>query len=102
MSIITIVLGNKTFHLSCNDGSEEQLHNLALKLNENITQMKSINPTASFDLLLVMSALSLQEQVQDLSNKINKDKIPHDEEKFAETLSTIAGYLENLAKKVGK
>ncbi len=52
-----------------------------------------------------MSALSLQEQVQNLTNKIAKidgDKIPCEEEKFAETLSTIAGYLEELARKIGK
>lgn len=52
-----------------------------------------------------MSALSLQEQVQNLTNKIAKidgANIPPEEEKFAETLSTIAGYLEGLARKIGK
>ncbi|MCC8371689.1 MAG: cell division protein ZapA [Rickettsia endosymbiont of Pseudomimeciton antennatum] len=105
MSIVTIILGSKTFQLACSDGSEEELCNLATKLNENITQIKKVSPSASFELLLVMSALSLQEQVQNLTNKIAKidgDKIPCEEEKFAETLSTIAGYLEDLARKIGK
>lgn len=105
MSIITITLGSKTFQLACSEGSREELCNLAAKLNENIAQIKKVNPSASFELLLVMSALSLQEQVQNLTNKIAKidsANMPPEEEKFAETLSTIAGYLEDLARKIGK
>jgi cell division protein ZapA (FtsZ GTPase activity inhibitor) len=105
MSIVTIELGKKNFQLACNDGSENELCDLAFKLNENITQVKKANPSASFELLLVMSALKLQEQTENLTNeivKISGDKAPYEEEKFAETLITIAGYLENLAKKISK
>jgi hypothetical protein len=79
MSLVTITLGNKSFQLAVSD--------------------------ESFDLLMVILALSLQEQIQDLSHriaKIDSGSVPYEEEKFAETLTTIAGYLENLAKKIGK
>ncbi len=74
-------------------------------MNETIGQIKKLNPSASFELLLVMSALNLQEQVEKLSDKIveaDRDVVAPEEEKFAETLTSIAGYLESLAKKIGK
>jgi cell division protein ZapA (FtsZ GTPase activity inhibitor) len=105
MSIVTITLNNKNFQLLCNDGSENQLIELARKLDEKIAEIKTANPASSFELLLVMSALSLQDQTQNLNNKLDKingSKNNDEDEKFAETLSTIALYLENLAQKIGK
>jgi cell division protein ZapA len=105
MSIVTITLNNKNFQLSCSDGSEEQLYALANELNNKIIEVKHGNPSASSELLLVMTALSIQDQVRILSSKLNKItgiKDNNEDEKFAETLTTIAGYLENLAKKIGK
>jgi len=105
MSIVTITLGTRSFNLSCDSGSEEQLLQLSEKLGERIINIKSANPAASFELILVMTALGLQDQIQNLQVKLNKQDNSNDsvdEEKFAETLSTIAGYLENLAKKIGK
>ena len=105
MSIVTVTLGNKSFQLYCNSGEEEELLSLAAKLNNKITEIKLVNPTASFELLLVMSALNSQAELSNLTNKLEKttlQKNPQDEEKFAETLTTIAGYLENLARKMEK
>lgn len=105
MSIVTITLNNKNFQLSCADGSEEELISLALTLDKKINDIKTANPNASFELLLVMAALSVQDQVRTLSSKLgtfSNKKEDEEVEKFSETLSTIAGYLENLAKKIGK
>lgn len=104
MPIITITLNNKKFQLACNEGAEEQIHNLTFKLNEQVIELKKTSPSASFELLLVMTALRLQDQVQTLHNKlgVTNDNSYNPDEKFAETLSTIAGYLESLAQKIGK
>lgn len=105
MSIVTITLGSKNFQLACSNGSVQELNILVAKLNERITQMRKISPTASFELLLVMSALGLQEEVQNLTHQITNlhgGKNLKEGEQFAETLTTIAGYLENLARKIGK
>lgn len=105
MSIVTITLNNKNFQLFCNDGSEEQLHHLVAQVNEQIAEIKSVNSSASYELLLVMTVLSLQNQIQTLSLKLNTskdEKNQEENEQFSETLSTIASYLENLAKKIGK
>lgn len=67
--------------------------------------MKNSNPSASFELLLVMTALQMQDKLTELESKmgIKSDMVmAHESEKFAETLSTIAEYLESLAHKIGK
>lgn len=104
MSIVTITLGTKNLQLVCNDGSEGELRDLAFKLNETIGQIKKLNPSASFELLLVMSALDLQQQIQSLSDKIAQadSVVTPGEKECTETLAVIANYLENLAKKIGK
>ncbi|MCC8418157.1 MAG: cell division protein ZapA [Rickettsia endosymbiont of Glossina mortisans submortisans] len=105
MSIVTITLNNKSFQLYCNNGDEEELLSLANKLNDKIAEIKLGSPTASFELLLVMASLNAQAEIANLTEKLNKNgfqKNHPDEEKFAETLTTIAGYLENLARKMGK
>lgn len=105
MSLVTITLGNKNFQLAVSDEAKIELDNLTSKLNDTLMQIRTANPSASFDLLMVILALSLQEQVKDLSQKVAKidgGQVPHEGEEFAATLSTIAGYLENLAKKIGK
>jgi len=56
-------------------------------------------------LLLVIALLNAQSEITHLANKIETNSLQknsQDEEKFAETLSTIAGYLENLARKMEK
>lgn len=105
MSIVTVTLNNKSFQLYCNNGDEEKLLSLANKLNDKITEIKLVNPTASFELLLVMASLNAQAEIASITEKFEKNgfqKNHPDEEKFAETLTTIAGYLENLARKMGK
>ena len=105
MSIVTITLNNKNFQLSCDDGAEEQLKNLAASLSSRMLEIKQSNSSASFELLLVMAALSIQDQLESVTAKfghIQGDKNSGEEEQFAETLSTIAQYLENLAKKISR
>ncbi len=105
MSLVTITLGNKSFQLAVSEESKKEVEDLTSRLNDTLTQIRTANPSASFELLMVILALSLQKEVQDLSSKVARgsgSQPLYEEEKFAETLSTIATYLENLAKKIGK
>ena len=105
MSIVTITLNNKNFQLSCDAGAEEQLKNLGESLNSRMLEMKRANSSASFELLLVMAALSIQDQLESITTKfgkVNGNKNNNEDEQLRETLITIAQYLENLAKKIGK
>ncbi|ADE30315.1 cell division protein ZapA [Rickettsia prowazekii] len=105
MPIVTVTLNNKSFQLYCNNGDEEKVLSLADKLNDKIAEIKLSSPTASFDLLLVMASLNAQAEIAILTEKLYKNGFQnnnHEEEKFAETLTTIASYLENLARKMEK
>ena len=69
-SITSITLNNKVFKLVCNPDEEKELHKLANSLNNRLIQLKNKNHVASFELLLVMAALSLEEE--NLNLKTNK------------------------------
>jgi cell division protein ZapA (FtsZ GTPase activity inhibitor) len=105
MSIVTITLNNKNFQLACSPESEEQLKSLAAEIDKRVMEMKAANPSASSELLLVMTTLAMQDHIMTLESKLGEnpnDSPSQNNEEFAETLSTIASYLENLAKKIGK
>ncbi len=106
MPIVNIILNNRNFQLSCEDGAEEQLLNLVEKVSLELDAIKAQNKVASFELLLVILALSMQDKLQNMQNKLenlnNVNTYSSDDEKFAETLSTIAQYLENLAQKISR
>lgn len=105
MSIVTINLQSKQFQLACSPDSEKQLLTLASELNKTLSKMKEANPSASFELLLVMTALSAEDRIMTLESELGRsagDPGMQDNQQFAETLNTIAGYLENLAQKISK
>jgi cell division protein ZapA len=98
-------LNNKSFQLACSPDSENQLRGLAEEIDRQLSKMKASNPSASFELLLVMTALSQQDRISTLESKLGAtpDEIEvTNNSEFADTLSTIAGYLENLAQKIGR
>jgi cell division protein ZapA (FtsZ GTPase activity inhibitor) len=105
MPIVTITLNNKNFKLFCNDGSEELLHSLATTINDKMMQLKTTNQSAPFELLLILTTLSLQQEIHNLQDRLGSSEVDNDHnerEQFAETLSSIATYLESLAQKIGK
>ncbi|MGV2431986.1 MAG UNVERIFIED_CONTAM: cell division protein ZapA [Rickettsiaceae bacterium] len=101
MSIITITINNKKFQIGCNDGQENLVQNAAIKLSERIEMLKRVNPGASNELLLIMCALGLEDDNSSLREKLGNVDLD-DDKKLSETLSTIAGYLEDLANKIAK
>ena len=64
MSVVTITLQGKKFDLYCQAKDQNALFGLAEKLNQEISRMRLANPSASFELLLVMIALNFQNERQ--------------------------------------
>jgi cell division protein ZapA len=103
MPIVNITLSNKNFSLCCNDGEEELLRALSREVSDKINLLRESNKSASFELLLVLLGLSLQEEVASLTTKIQKlsdNNILIQQEQLADTLGQIASYLEELARKM--
>ncbi|MFK8040388.1 MAG: cell division protein ZapA [Rickettsiaceae bacterium] len=70
MKNITITLNHKQFTLVCDEESELLLNNLVPKLNEQISKLKKSNNSASFELLLVLCALNLQDKIENIEKQI--------------------------------
>ncbi len=99
MSVVTITINAKQFQIACNDGEEGLLQDAALKLSDKLEELKQFSPKAPTELLLIMCAVGLQDDNTALRSKLDRAGYGEDE-KLSETLSTIAGYLDDLAKKI--
>lgn len=100
MPIVTITLNDRNFKLSCPEESKEQLISLAEKLDIQLTKMKNANPSASFELLLVMVALSLQEEKQSNTPKNEQQILKEANEEFQSILSLIYSELKIVTGKL--
>lgn len=102
MAVVTVTINNKPFQIACNDGQELKVQEAAAAISQKISQLKSASSTAQTDLLLVMIALGLQDEVLTLRAKLACEGNNVEDEKVAETLSTIATYIESIAQKIAK
>lgn len=101
MSVVTITLNSKNFQIGCNDGEESLLRSAAEKLQRRIQEMREASPKATTEMLLIFCALALQDENTEIQAKLDSSGYS-DDEKISETLSTIANYLDELAKKITK
>ena len=99
MSIVTITLSNRDFKLYCPEESHAELYSLAAKLDNEINKVKQANPSASFELLLVMVALNLLDNKQKQTNLEAEDIAKETNEDFQVLLSSIFNELKVVAEK---
>ena len=97
MSIVTITLANKHFKLACSDESKPHIEKLAEKLDLELGDVSKGNPSASFEMLLVMTALGLmndkQSKAQESGGEIlEKANLDHEKQLFSifEELKIVA------------
>ena len=100
MSIVTITLSNRDFKLYCPEESHAELYSLAAKLDNEINKVRQANPSASFELLLVMVALNLLDNKQKQANLEAEDIAKETNEDFQLLLSSIFNELKVVAEKL--
>ncbi|MBN8522661.1 MAG: cell division protein ZapA [Rickettsiales bacterium] len=100
MSIVTITLSNRDFKLYCPEESHAELYSLAAKLDNEINKVRQANPSASFELLLVMVALNLLDNKQKQTNLEAEDIAKETNEDFQVLLSSIFNELKVVAEKL--
>ena len=100
MSIVTITLSNRDFKLYCPEESHAELHSLAIKLDVEINKVRQANPSASFELLLVMVALNLLDNKQKQANLEAEGVEKEVNEDFKILLSSIFNELKVVAEKL--
>ncbi|MCB2082156.1 MAG: cell division protein ZapA [Hyphomicrobiales bacterium] len=105
MPIVDINLGSRTFQLACGEGQESHLKSLAKDLDKRVQELAGSIQTNSETLILVMAALMLQDELNELQEQAKSFEPPdtHDVDvAVAETLETVAEYVEAIAERVKK
>ena len=101
MPIVTIKIHNKEFQLSCEQGGQNKIMELAETINSKLKAMAQLNPYASCELLLVMLVLSLMDDHQETKVHSASKGFEEDSNKFfQQQLLTIFSELQTLNKKI--
>ncbi|MBN9542217.1 MAG: cell division protein ZapA [Alphaproteobacteria bacterium] len=104
MSIVSVKIKGSNYNLSCGDGEEEQLLELAKKFDSRLTELSKAMPRASDSMLFVMAGILMEDKIRDLDN-ILKDKVKFgdtDGDSLNKSAEIMAEYIENLAEKLDK
>ena len=88
MPIIKIL--NREYQVSCGPGEEQKLFELAAKLNFRLNENEKLFRGASESLLIILTALIMEDQNQDLQAKLD-DKLND----AASSIENICKLLEN-------
>ena len=100
MANVNIKFNGKEFLLSCNDGQEEHLEELALYLNEKFADLKNSLGNIGESKLLLITSISVLDEYYETKKKIDiqKKEIVNITEKFKELKSLVYNY-KNLKEK---
>ena len=96
MANVNIKFNNKDFLLSCEDGQEEHLEELALKLSEKFNSLKSSLGNIGENKLLLITSITTMDEYYETKKKIeNKiEELKNLTEKFKELKSLVYEYKE--------
>tara|TARA_X000001036_G_scaffold153148_1_gene145421 strand:- start:258 stop:704 length:447 start_codon:yes stop_codon:yes gene_type:complete len=94
MANVNIKFNGKEFLLSCEDGQEEHLGELALYLNEKFTNLKNSLGNIGESKLLLITSISVLDEYYETKKKIDlqKNEIKKITDKFKELKSLIYNY----------
>ena len=94
MANVNIKFNGKEFLLSCDDGQEEHLEELALYLNEKFTNLKNSLGNIGENKLLLITSISVLDEYYETKKKIDaqKTEIRNITEKFKELKSLVFSY----------
>ena len=94
MANVNIKFNGKEFLLSCEDGQEEHLEELALYLNEKFSNLKNSLGNIGESKLLLITSISVLDEYYETKKKIElqKKEINKITEKFKELKSLVYNY----------
>ena len=96
MANVNIKFNNKEFLLSCEDGQEEHLEELALYLDKKFNNLKSTLGNIGENKLLLIAAITTMDEYFETKKKIDKkiEELNNLTEKFKELKSLVYEYKE--------
>jgi len=104
MANVNIKFNGKDYLLSCDDGQEESLKELANHLNNKFNKLKSDLGNIGENKLLLISSIKVIDEYYDLVKKIESKKKEFNNlsEKFKELKSLVIDYKEDKDNEIGK
>ena len=104
MANVNIKFNNKDYLLSCDDGQEEKLKELANHLDEKYEELKKSLGNIGDGKLLLITAIQMTDDFFDLSNKIKNKKNEFEKLsiKFKELRSLAINYKDEKEKEIEK
>ena len=74
MANLTIKFNNKEFLLSCEDGQEEHLEELSIKINQKFNDLKNNLGNLGENKLLLITAVKIMDEYYDTKKKVDQKK----------------------------
>ena len=104
MANVNIKFNGKEFLLSCDDGQEEHLEELALYLNEKFTDLKNSLGNIGESKLLLITSISVLDEYYETKKKIDTQKkdIAKITDKFKELKSLVYNYRDLKEKEISE
>ena len=104
MANVNIKFNGKEFLLSCDDGQEEHLEELALYLNEKFSNLKNSLGNIGENKLLLITSITVLDEYYETKKKINlqKKEIKNLIEKFKELKSLVYNYKDLKENEISK
>ena len=104
MANVNIKFNGKEFLLSCDDGQEEHLEELALYLNEKFTTLKKTLGNIGESKLLLITSISVLDEYYDTKKKIDlqKKEIKSLVDKFKELKTLVYEYKDLKEKEISE
>jgi cell division protein ZapA (FtsZ GTPase activity inhibitor) len=99
--IIELAVGRSRYKITCAEGEEEKLLRLAANLNTRVNKLSLSFRGVDEKTLLLIAALSLEEEIEKLSEEENNNLNDQDVyEAVSDNMDNIAGYIEKLITKI--
>ena len=104
MANVNIKFNGKEFLLSCDDGQEEHLEELALYLNEKFIDLKNSLGNIGENKLLLITSISVLDEYYETKKKIDMQKkdIAKITDKFKELKSLVYNYKDLKEKEISE
>ena len=104
MANVNIKFNGKEFLLSCNDGQEEHLEELAIYLNEKFSDLKKSLGNIGENKLLLITSISVLDEYYETKKKIDMQKIEIENitKKFKELKSLVYSYRDLKEKEISE
>ena len=104
MANVNIKFNGKEFLLSCDDGQEEHLEELALYLNEKFKNLKNSLGNIGENKLLLITSITILDEYYETKKKIDsqKNEIKNITDKFKELKNLVYNYRDLKEKEISE